>query len=567
MRHAIIALSGATPDIHTSCKAVGVSMMTNSVPARIPPITPGEFNLAALPALLQTESPIILEVGSHNGYHTSHFLRLFPAGRVFAFEPDKRAQQAFRENVGDPRAILFHVAIGAADGVTTFYPSSGVNPESNDRHCGDWDHSGSIREPTGHLVKHPWCTFPGAQAVRMRMLDTVVQELGIETVDFVWADVQGAEADLIRGGSAALARTRYIHTEYSDNELYRGQLGLSSLLELLPDFQVLVRWHNDVLLWNTSFQPPPPALTGSIPLRPQQATSLPPPPYVLARPCTGLNDTLCELEKCLRYCEATGRHLVVDTTRSGLFEQLDVYLESRLPVPMTLRCTESEVRRLNSLATVPNVISGRLDTYDSQYAGQIGKWVESTTLEPISFDFSTLHAEPLLVHEQHWTGPLLSPAFLARCRFTHPVATEVTRRLKTMPSNDYFAVHVRNTDYTTNYSKFFEQIRSHVSGMPVLICTDDSRVFDRAVRAFPNSCVFRLSTFTNEDGRPLHGSRHDNQHEINIQTLTDLMALALSREILSADVQQIPRRSGFTLLAMALQQEKAIVQGLFSEPS
>jgi len=542
-------------------------MLTNNSPPLIPPITSGEFNLAALPSLLQTASPIILEVGSHNGYHTNHFLRLFPAGKIFAFEPDKRAQSAFRRNVSDPRAILFHMAIGATDGVATFYPSSGVNPESSAQHSSDWDHSGSIRKPTGHLVQHPWCTFPGAQAVRMRMLDTVVQELGIETVDFLWADVQGAEADLIRGGSAALARTRYIHTEYSDHELYQGQLGLSSLLELLPDFQVLVRWHNDVLLWNTSFPPPPATLIGSIPLRSRQAPSLPPPPYVLARPCTGLNDTLCELEKCLRYSEATGRHLIVDTTRSGLFEQLDVYLESKFPAPMTLRCAEPEVHRLNSLVTVPSVISGRLDTYDSQYARNIGKWVESTTQAPISFDFSTLYVEPLLVHEQHWTGPLLSPAFLARCRFTQPVALEVTRRLKTMPSNDYFAIHVRNTDYTTNYSAFFEQIRSHVSGMPVLICTDDSMVFDRAVRAFPGSSVFRLSTFTNEDGRPLHGSRHDNQHEMNMQTLTDLIALALSREILSAVVQQIPRRSGFTLLAMALQQEKAIVQGLLSEPS
>ena len=226
--------------------------------ADIPPITPGEINLNALPALLQTNDPKIFEIGCHNGFHTNHFLSLFPKGRVYAFEPDKRAQDAFRRHVTDARAVLFHVAIGACDGTADFYVSHGDNP--NVPRQSDWDYSGSIRKPTGHLREHPWCSFTASTAVRVRALDTVVEELGLERIDFIWADVQGAEIDIIQGGKVALARTRFLYTEYSDEELYQGQANLPTLMAHLPDFRVIVRWQNDVLLWNTAFEPPHPGL-------------------------------------------------------------------------------------------------------------------------------------------------------------------------------------------------------------------------------------------------------------------------------------------------------------------
>jgi hypothetical protein len=401
----------------------------------------------------------------------------------------------------------------------------------------------------------------------MKTLDTAVAELGIECIDFLWADVQGAEADLIRGAATALSRTRYIHTEYSNVELYEGQPGLVALLEMLPQFRVLIRWGQDILLWNTQHSPPPASLIevpGPAAPRTAPFTSLPSGPYVLARPCTGMNDTLCELEKCLRYCEASDRHLIIDTTRSGLFENLDVYLEPRTAQPMTLRCDPPLLRHLNTLASKPTVIAGRIDSYDSHYASDIGAFVESGTLEPITFDFSTSHAEPLLVHEQPWSGPLLSPSFLARCRFTAAVAEEISRRLANIPQKDYIALHIRNTDYTTVYPAFFERIRPEIAGRPVLVCTDDSRVFHHAVAAFPQSSVFRLSSFVNDRGEALHCRPRDNQHELNLQMWTDLMGLALAQRVLSTNVEQLSRLSGFTLLALALHDNKTIALNLLN---
>lgn len=232
-------------------------------PNTLPDVTPGAMNLMALPVLLQTASPVIFEVGSHNGFHTKKFLSLFPQGRVYCFEPDRRAQQSFKANINDPRAFLFHVAIGREDGYTEFYPSSGQNPEFGNVSQPDWDHSGSIRKPTGHLTVNPWCKFPTKVSVRVKKLDTVIEETGVEVIDFLWADVQGAEIDMIQGGRNAFMRTKYIHTEYGNSELYEGQIGLSEILDFLPSFKVLVRWENDVLLWNSLFNPPPDALIRS----------------------------------------------------------------------------------------------------------------------------------------------------------------------------------------------------------------------------------------------------------------------------------------------------------------
>ena len=59
-------------------------------------------------------------------------------------------------------------------------------------------------------------------------------------------DVQGAEIDVTRGGRNALISTRYLYTEYSNEELYEGQLSLKQLLKELADFGVIVKccvWH------------------------------------------------------------------------------------------------------------------------------------------------------------------------------------------------------------------------------------------------------------------------------------------------------------------------------------
>jgi hypothetical protein len=90
--------------------------------------------------------------------------------------------------------------------------------------------------------------------VSVRSLDSFCEEFGIGTVDFIWADIQGAEGDLIAGGANALARTRYLMTEYCNEELYEGQPSLGVILQLLPgSWRILCCDGNDALLCNESY--------------------------------------------------------------------------------------------------------------------------------------------------------------------------------------------------------------------------------------------------------------------------------------------------------------------------
>ncbi|HVG39178.1 MAG TPA: FkbM family methyltransferase [Pyrinomonadaceae bacterium] len=222
---------------------------------REPKIHAGEFDLNLLPRMLGKDDPVILEIGCNDGGVTLAFLELFPRSKVFAFEPDPRAIERFNGNVKNERAKLFNIAIAGSNGLTEFYLSGGhPSPDWEASLPRGWDMSSSIRKPKQHLNLHPWCTFDEVINVQTKTLDTWCAEEDVDSIDFIWADVQGAEIDLITGGQQSLSRTRYLYTEYNNREMYEGQVKLRDILRLLPDFEVVKRFSNDILLKNTNFK-------------------------------------------------------------------------------------------------------------------------------------------------------------------------------------------------------------------------------------------------------------------------------------------------------------------------
>ncbi|HLD55099.1 MAG TPA: FkbM family methyltransferase [Candidatus Nanoarchaeia archaeon] len=165
--------------------------------------------------LLKKENPIILEIGANNGRDTREFLFTFKNCSIYCFEPDLRAIRKFKDRVQDRRCKLFEVAVGDHDGFATFYISAGWGMK------GGWDGASSIKKPKEVLKLG--LTFEKKMEVKTLKLDTWVKENNIEKIDFIWADVQGAERDLIVGGIKTLNdKTKYLYTEFSDEELYEG---------------------------------------------------------------------------------------------------------------------------------------------------------------------------------------------------------------------------------------------------------------------------------------------------------------------------------------------------------
>jgi FkbM family methyltransferase len=218
----------------------------------LPPITSDKVTGELLRNLVGIDARVVLEIGANDGSSTHMLLNAFPQAKIYAFEPDPRAVAKFKARGPHPRVRLFEMAIGARDGTADFHVSSGLPPDGVAYYSQGWDQSGSLRRPNTTKFFWPWLKFENIIRVPVKRLDTWASEHGVGKVDFVWADTQGAEADLIVGGEQTLAVTRYLYTEYSNHEWYKGQPKLQQLLDMLPSFAIHTRYAMDVLLQNTA---------------------------------------------------------------------------------------------------------------------------------------------------------------------------------------------------------------------------------------------------------------------------------------------------------------------------
>lgn len=181
--------------------------------------------------LITRVDPTIIEVGAHHGEDTEHFCLMYPHGKIYAFEPDERCQKIIKAK--NLRAVLMSMAVTDTDGTRIFYPSG--NEENS-----PYDGSGSTLLPTKHFEYFPDIRFMEPVEIFSVKLDTFVKVIGIEKIDFIWADIQGGEENLIKGGlNTFKTKVRYFYTEYCQTELYKGAPTRERILELLECFEII----------------------------------------------------------------------------------------------------------------------------------------------------------------------------------------------------------------------------------------------------------------------------------------------------------------------------------------
>lgn len=209
-----------------------------------------DLQISDLKKIINKDRPVILEIGANCGQSTAEFIKYFPEAKIYCFEPDPRAIQKFRKNIQSENVVLIESAVGANTGHVMFHQSCGAESIDPD----GWDHSGSIRKPKTHLEVWPWVRFEKQIPVPMIKLDDWASNLELEHVDFIWADVQGAESDLILGALKTLEITDYFYTEYSDDEWYEGQINFATLSSLLFNFELVKKYKNDALFSNLNLK-------------------------------------------------------------------------------------------------------------------------------------------------------------------------------------------------------------------------------------------------------------------------------------------------------------------------
>jgi 2-O-methyltransferase len=203
------------------------------------------MNKLEIKNLINKDNPIIFEIGCADGGDTLDFINTFNDLTIYCFEPEPKNIKLVKEKINYKKHYLFEGVISDVNGDLEFNRSRTDNPD-------DLSYSGSIKKPKEHLNEWSFIKFDEQIMVKSITLDSFCEENNIELIDFIWADVQGAEENLILGGLKTLnTKVRYFYTEYSNKEYYEGQLTLNSLLNLLGDSWELVKdFGSDMLLKN-----------------------------------------------------------------------------------------------------------------------------------------------------------------------------------------------------------------------------------------------------------------------------------------------------------------------------
>ena len=196
----------------------------------------------------------ILEIGANDGIDSARLLSTFEAATLHCFEPDPRALALLRQRITSERARIYPIAVSDFDGVLPFHQSGGAPPGTEQEYPEGWHYSSSIHRPSKHIEEFPWCTFDTTIEVESVRLDTWYEHNDVGPIDFIWADVQGAEPELLRGGQETLRNTHYLYTEFVETGLYEGHLPLDELFAMIPDWKVVTRFPNDILLENRAFR-------------------------------------------------------------------------------------------------------------------------------------------------------------------------------------------------------------------------------------------------------------------------------------------------------------------------
>jgi FkbM family methyltransferase len=205
------------------------------------------------------DNPFVIEFGACDGYHSQLMIEtlnsLRPNFHYHIFEPVTELVAQINARLGrftlnNTNIKVFQEAIGNKTGDVTFYQSGGTKYNNGvvvDTYYG----SSSVRKPK--LVLEAWkdMQFTETKCKSTTFDDYVIREgISNRIIDFIWADIQGAEVDLILGGQEAFKNVRYFYTEYCESELYEGEINLNKILELMPNFEVVEDYKGDVLLKN-----------------------------------------------------------------------------------------------------------------------------------------------------------------------------------------------------------------------------------------------------------------------------------------------------------------------------
>lgn len=167
--------------------------------------------------------PVVVDVGAYDGFHSYQIRQAFNGNTTnVLIEPERPSPMQGLER------WHWHQCVAAdANGETVWNVSDRAHPGS-----------GSALEPVPHIGQiYPGMSFTPDKRP-MRRLDSILAEHGIDQIDLLWMDVQGAELLVLAGLGELITRTAVIATEVHAGE-YVGAPTADLIVAALPTHQLV----------------------------------------------------------------------------------------------------------------------------------------------------------------------------------------------------------------------------------------------------------------------------------------------------------------------------------------
>jgi len=331
--------------------------------------------------------------------------------------------------------------------------------------------------------------------------------------------------------------------------------------------------------------------------------------YILCIPNScGFNDVMCQIYVAYMFSKKTNRKLIIDTRLSGLADDLSNYMELNDPnTNIELNLNEKSIEYLNTLSCFPKELTGKIDTIYPVFKS-VGKNIEFlykfTYIKGINLHryisfkylfnrlivgikrstrgkyFKKLYKnsniellenknESLLVFHRSGGGEASIEA-LKLFKFKENISKVLFDKLNKL-GNDYDAVHIRNTDYRSNYIDFLKKNQNKLIQRTVLVCSDNFNVVESAKEILKDSNIISFNKFYNLDinsniSYPIHRQWFLSENQIfenNINTLCDLIGISKSNNYYYTSINNSTVLvSGFSKLGENLKNNKELVNSL-----
>ena len=283
--------------------------------------------------------------------------------------------------------------------------------------------------------------------------------------------------------------------------------------------------------------------------------------YLLCRPLGGLNDILCQINNCYNYCEKNSRCLLIDTSYNSFFRSsFSDYFTFLNNIKIDIIYDSNTIKELingRDFTVFPSILTNKLFNYRVEFRERCHRIVDTqgdkTTNIPSNINFKQEYDEDIIVHNE-CGGGLGSFNILKLLKINKWLIDEINNRHNKI-EKPYTSVHIRNTDYQTNYIDFYNKNKSNLDDRNVFLATDSKEVLDYYKNL--DIKIFTFITCLNETNRPIHLTVKNNDTLVIIETIYDLMILALGDNFI------LPTQYyGFTRLAYTLYNNKNVVNQL-----